>query len=359
MATMRDVALRAGVSKATVSYILNGRAASMRIPAGTTERVLAVVRELGYHPNAVARSLAYRRTNTIAIVMQFPAVFSGWSGFTNEMMRGVTDAAIRLGYDVLLHTRQPESPSQEDGLELLETELSLLTDGRVDGALLLRDVADPLAETLHARGFPTVLMFTRAVHPDLWFVDCDNARGAELATNYLIGLGHRRIVHLAGPSRSSAGYDRRIGYQQAMRAAGLPVDSACMFEITHAGADFTAALARFDVPAEQRPTAVFAWCDDVAIAMMGLLRARGLRVPEDVAVVGFDSTALCDHTDPPLTSMKQPICQLAEQALTLLVQKIAGDEPPETRVLCEPRLIVRRSCGASFRQNERNSPNFD
>src|SRR5690348_5719217 len=130
MATIRDVALRGGVSKATVSYILNGRAASMRIPQGTTERVLAVVREIGYHPNALARSLAHKRTDTVAIVMQFPAVFSGWSGFTNELMHGATDAAIRIGYDVLLHTRQPGGAQDEPEFDLIKAEAAALTDGR-------------------------------------------------------------------------------------------------------------------------------------------------------------------------------------------------------------------------------------
>src|SRR5262245_17654746 len=106
--TMREVAQRAGVSKAAVSYVLNGRADTMRIAEVTRDRILATVRELGYHPNGLARSLAHRRTHTIAIVMQYPAVFSGWSGFTNELMHGVTDAAIAQGVDVMLHTRNPE-----------------------------------------------------------------------------------------------------------------------------------------------------------------------------------------------------------------------------------------------------------
>jgi DNA-binding LacI/PurR family transcriptional regulator len=343
MATIRDVALRAGVSKATVSYIVNGRAAANRIPEETRERVLAVVRELNYHPNGVARSLAYRRSDTIAVVMQFPAVFSGWSGFTNEMMHGATDAAVRLGYDVLLHTRQPENGSDDS----VEAEASALTDGRVDGALLLRDMQDPLASVLHARGFPTVLMFTRSEHPDLWFVDCDNRCGARMATGHLIGLGHRRILHLAGPIGSGAGYDRRLGYGEALAEAGLPIDPAWTIDAPYAGMDFAEALHWFEAPCSQRPTAVFAWSDDVAITLIGLLRARGLSVPDDVAVVGFDSTALCDHIDPPLTSVRQPIYEMADRAFALVTDRIQGRVPDETRVFVAPELVVRRSCGAS------------
>lgn len=340
--TIRDVAERAGVSKATVSYVLNGREASMRIPAETKRRILEAVRELGYHPNALARGLAHKRTDTIAIVMQYPAVFQGWSGFTIEMMRGATDAAITLGYDILLHTKQPEANQEH----LLAQEVATLTDGRVDGALLLRDVDDPLADALDRRGFPTVLMFTSGSRPDQWFVDCDNVQGAILATEHLLALGHRRIVHLAGPLRSGPGRDRRLGYQQAMERAGLEAPPDWIVELAYSSADFRPAVRLFERGEDERPTAAFAWSDDVAIEMMRVLRELGLRVPEDVAVIGYDSTPLCDHTDPPLTSVRQPIYDMAGQALTLLTQRIRGEEVTTTQRLVPPELVIRRSCGA-------------
>lgn len=344
--TMREVAERAGVSKATVSYILNGREASMRIPEETRQRVLAVVRDMGYHPNALARSLAHKQTHTVAVVMQYPALFSGWSGFTNELMHGVTDAAIRQGYDVLLQTR-PTSPEWgKDAAKGVKAEVATLTDGRVDGALLLRDLDDPLAEALQLRGFPTVLMFTHAADPALWYVDCDNLVGGFLATEHLTDLGHRRIVHLAGGPRSGAARERRQGYLQALRAAGVEPRTDWIVELGSSTADFEPAAQLFACSPSVRPTAVFAWSDDVAIQMMGVLRQMGLQVPEDVAVVGFDSTAVCDHTDPPLTSVRQPIYAMAAQALELLTQQIRGDLPDRTQVRIEPALVVRRSCGA-------------
>src|SRR5438477_3038394 len=147
MATIHDVAKHAGVSKATVSYVLNGRETSVRITEATRDRVHAAVRELRYHPNALARALNRKRTETIAVVTQYARVFQGWSGFTNEMMRGVSEAAFAAGYDLILHTKEQES---------LEDEYASLTDGRADGALLLRDVDDPLADRLLADGFPCV-----------------------------------------------------------------------------------------------------------------------------------------------------------------------------------------------------------
>ncbi len=345
-ATIRDVAQRAGVSKATVSYVLNGRAVTMRIPPDTKRRVLEAVRELGYHPNALARGLAHKRTDTVAIVMQYPAVFRGWSGFTQEMMHGATDAALSLGYDMLLHTRQPQGAPQTAGADLLDWEVATLTDGRADGALLLRDMEDPLVEALQHRDFPTVLMFTHSDHPEHWFVDCDNVQGAILAVEHLLSLGHRRIVHLAGSVHSGAGRDRRRGYRRALEQAGIAVRPEWIVELTYTDADFEPAIRLFEADPAERPTAIFAWSDDVAIAMMRLLRTRGLRVPEDVAVIGFDSTLLCDHTDPPLTSVRQPVYAMAAQAFTLLTRRIRGEEAAETQVLVPPELEVRRSCGA-------------
>jgi DNA-binding LacI/PurR family transcriptional regulator len=152
--TLEDVARRAGVSKVTVSNILNNRPTAVPISEATRQRVLAVVQELGYYPNAVARALVQKRTDTIAVVLQFPAIFQGWSGFTNELMHGVSDKAIELGYDILMHTRAQPS---------VEAEAQALMDGRVDGALLLRDYNDPLIELLAERGFPHVLFFTVAI----------------------------------------------------------------------------------------------------------------------------------------------------------------------------------------------------
>jgi LacI family transcriptional regulator len=344
--TMREVAERAGVSKATVSYVLNGREVSMRIPEETRQRVLAVVRDLGYHPNALARGLAQKQTHTVAVVMQYPALFSGASGFTNELMHGVTDAAVRLGYDLMLQTRCTAPDWSADATGDVEAEVATLTDGRVDGALLLRDLEDPLLAVLRQRGFPTVLMFTHADDPDQWYVDCDNVAGGRLAVEHLMALGHRRIAHLAGVQRSAAAKERRIGYLQALQANGLEPDPDLIVETVSPQADYTAVERLFARPPAERPTALFAWSDDVAIQAMSVLRQTGLRVPEDVAVVGFDSTALCDHTDPPLTSVRQPVYTMAAQALEMLTRNIGGETPEQTQIRVAPRLIVRRSCGA-------------
>jgi len=342
---MREVARRAGVSKAAVSYVLNGQADSMRIPEETRERILQAVRELNYHPNRLARSLAHKASHTVAVVMQYPAIFAGWSGFTNELMRGVTDAAIAQGLDVMLHTRSPEPGWTADGSDAVAAEVANLTDGRVDGALLLRDLDDPLITALRRKGFPTVLMFSHSDDPEEWFVDCDNVQGARQAVSHLLDLGHRRIAHLAGPARSGTGAERLQGYLDTLAEAGVDVPDEWVVRL-HPGDDFTPVERMFRHGASAVPTALFAWSDEVAVRAIRILREMDRAVPRDVSVVGFDSTAVCDHTDPPLTSVRQPVYEMAALALDLLARRIRGERPRETRVRTAPALVVRRSTAA-------------
>ncbi len=345
--TMREVAKRAGVSKATVSYVLNGRES---IPEGTRRKVLTAIREMGYHPNAVARSLAHRQARTIAVVMQYPNVFSGWSGFINELMHGVTDAAIAEEYDVLLHTRTPQSAWRgEEKTDSSQAELATLTDGRVDGALLLRDINDPLPTLLTEAGFPNVLMFSHSENPKLWFVDCDNVAGARIATEHLLKLGHQRILHLAGIAKSGPALERKKGFLDAMKQADISPEYANVAEVPSSMASFEEALSYFELPAGRRPTALFAWSDEVAITLMAHLRKKGLHIPQDLAVVGYDSTALCDHTDPPLTSVRQPVYEMAMQSLHLLVGRLNGETPEQHQIRVPPHLNIRQSCGAVLR----------
>ncbi|MFQ3611556.1 MAG: LacI family DNA-binding transcriptional regulator [Fimbriimonadales bacterium] len=341
--TLADVAKRAGVSKVTVSNILNNRPTAVPISEATRERVLAVVQELGYYPNAVARALARQRTDTIAIVLQFPAIFQGWSGFTSELMHGVIDKAIELGYDILMETRAQPS---------VEAEAQALMDGRVDGALLLRDYNDPLSDILAQRGFPHVLFFTRSPRTDAYWVDCDNLQGARLATEHLIRLGHTRIAHLAGSMSALSARERLQGYRQTMEAHGLEVHPEWVISATYGGADLSPLQELLRRP--DRPTALFAWSDEVAVRALRLCEAMGLRIPDDIAIVGYDSTPICDHTRPTLTSVRQPIYEMAAAAVALLVDLLNEQNPePKTRLFA-PSLQVRESCGGEHNDEARD-----
>ncbi|MDX1934900.1 MAG: LacI family DNA-binding transcriptional regulator [Capsulimonadales bacterium] len=329
--TLQDIAVRTGVSKVTVSYILNGRETKVRISDSTRTRVLAAAREMGYHPNALARALVRRCTDTVTLVMQFPGVFSGGTGFIFELLHGVTEAANRTGYDLMLHTKALPGVTEEVGA---------LTDGRADGVLLLRDLGDPLIAELAARHFPAVCLFSRTDEPDACFVDCDNVSGGRLVAEHLLELGHRRLCFVGGSSSSSAVQDRWQGLFEVATPAGAEVTRCTVY---HANGDFTPL--REIMQRKDAPTAIFVWSDDVAVSTMNRLREWGFRVPEEVSVVGFDGLeSLCERSVPRLTSVRQPIYEIAEQAMRLLVARIRQEEGIETQILLSPELIRRDSC---------------
>lgn len=332
--TIRDVARTAGVSTATVSYVLNDRKGAVKISEETRARIWNAVKELGYHPNALARSLAGKRTHTVALVMQYASIFSSWSGFTSEMMHGVVQAAVHHDLDLMLHTR--ERPDTQ-------TEAMVLTDGRVDGALLLRDWDDPLIDLLVEHQIPTTLIFGRSRNPCVPYACCDDELGGRMATEHLIALGHRRIMHLGGPEGSSAAVDRRAGFVSVLREHGIEPNPAWILQVTHSGAPFDEALAALhDTP---RPTAVFAWSDDVALRLMAEARNARIRVPDDLSVVGFDSTEICNHTSPTLTSVSQNIPLVASEGVRLLAERIRNRKGEITRFTAAPELHVRESSG--------------
>lgn len=329
--TMRDVADLAGVGQVTVSYVINGRSREARISPETETRVLEAAKELNYRPNAAARMLVTRRTNIIAVVLQRGSYFRSWSGFTAEVMRGLSTAAVEQNVDLMLHTREVE-PTEEP---------AVLMDGRVDGALVLRDAGDPLSFELKQAGFPVVRFFSRDEGQDLPFVDADNVGGGRLATQHLIDLGHKRIGMIKGTDGSSSSNQRYQGYIKALVGAGIPVSSDYVLEIPSPESDCES-LKRL-LRGVDRPTAIFAWSDEVAFKVIEVAKDIGLAVPEQLSVIGFDSLPLCDKANPPLTSVRQPIPDIAAEAARLLIRLVNGEAPPDTQVLYPLAIDLRAS----------------
>ncbi len=330
--TLNDVAKRAGVGKVTVSYVLNGRAEEARISAQTSERILAAARDLDYRPNALARMLLTKRTDTIAVVFQYADFFRSASSFIAEVMRGVCDGCVEAGVDLMLHTKSALD---------LTAEADALTDGRVDGALVLRDENDEMVELLLSRKFPMVLFFSRSEDASVPFVDLDNFMGGKLATNHLIELGHQRIAMLKGAMRSVSSNDRHSGYRSALEAAGIEYNPAYVQQAFPDSKvnDFLTMMKRTD-----RPTAVFVWSDDDAFTCIKHLASIGLQVPDDVSVVGFDSSQACERGTPALTSVRQPIDEMARRATQLLVEVVKGEPfSGPHQIVFPPRLDIRGS----------------
>lgn len=331
-ATINDVAKAASVGKVTVSYVLNGRAQEVGISPETSKRILEVARRLDYRPNGVARMLARKRSDTIAVVFQHAHFFSVASAFTNEAMHGVCQECIEQELDVLLHTKPADDPLAE---------ANALSDGRVDGVLMLRDDDDPTRASLVERNIPLVLFFSRSNDPHVSYVDCDNFMGGKLAGSHLVSLGRSRFGMVAGSSQSIDSSDRFHGYRSAIEAAGLAFDPTLLARVQSPLddlAEFVSIMKRPD-----RPDALFVWSDDVAFECMRALRELKIRVPEDVSIVGFDSTVACTRVHPPLTSVRQPIVDMARRATQILAAAVRDRQSPPQQIVFPPHLDVRGS----------------
>ncbi|GAB3952167.1 LacI family DNA-binding transcriptional regulator [Micromonospora vulcania] len=327
--TLEAVAARAGVSRATVSRVVNG---STTVAEPIREAVHRAVAELGYVPNLAARSLVTQRTDSVALVMPEAAtrVFSDDQVFPG-IIRGVSQELEAADKQLVLMLAG--SPAGHDRVERFTT-------GRhVDGVLFASlHGADPLPGTLARLGIPVVCSGRPLGDVPVPYVDVDHVGGVTAAVRHLIDSGRRRIASIAGPQDMVAGIERLTGYRTTMAAAGLP-------ELVAIG-DFTresgaAAMRRLLV---EHPDldAVFAASDLMAHAALRTLRAAGRRVPEDVAVVGFDDIETAAYTEPPLTTVRQPIVEIGRR-MTRQLLRLAAGESIEPAVMLPTELILRDS----------------
>jgi DNA-binding LacI/PurR family transcriptional regulator len=328
--TIYNVASRAGVSTATVSRALNGTA---KIAPATRQAIDEAVRELGYRPNGVARSLRTKSTQTIALLL--PDITNP---FFPRLVRGVQLAARRRGYLMLLASAEGDAAGEQEYLELFRA-------NAVDGALVVgvSIPADRIAEVV-AEGFPIVSLDRDIDCPDVPLVQVDNRGGARAATEHLIGLGHRRIAHISGPHGLGISRERVAGYQEALAAAGLPADPALLVEGDYQEDGGAAAAVRL-VDSGTEFTAVFAANDLTAIGAMGAFRTRGRLVPDDVSVVGFDDLRLASYVSPGLTTVSQPAADIGERAAGILIDIIRGRRRAGRvgHVVLPPVLVERES----------------
>jgi DNA-binding LacI/PurR family transcriptional regulator len=332
--TLEEVAALAGVSRATVSRVVNG---SPRVSPAARDKVERAVAELGYVPNRAARSLVTKRADSVALVVSESETrfFSDpwFAVVARSVAVALSDTDMQL---VLVVAQSDEQAAQRARLE------RFLLAGRVDGVVLVSlHGRDPLPRQLVAAGVPTVLVGRPVDDIEVAYVDADNAGGATAAVRHLLERGRTRIATVAGPQDMSAGRDRLAGYQSALRAAGLPVRPSLV-----AAADFSeeggAEAMRALLAREPDLDAVFAASDLMATGALRALRAAGRLVPDDVAVVGFDDLPASQHTDPPLTTVRQALEDMGREAIRLLLATIAAQSPDPVVVL-PTELVVRAS----------------
>jgi len=331
--TINDVARACGVSKVTVSYVLNNTVRSSKISECTKERIKAAALELGYHPNALARGLTNRRTDSLVMVMPYTTMFTGGSAFITELIHASLNSAAKYAFDLILQTKTRSSAHDE---------LAGIVDGRSDGALLLRSAKDPIVEALIKRKYPAVYIFGQSENPLVSSVDCDNEAGGYIAAQHLIQKGHSRIIYVGGEENVECVTERRNGYLQAMAEAGLTVDPYWIVSEEMHSTDYPSLRRALNLP--NPPTAIFCWNDDLASTIMKFLQAKmGLRIPEDISIVGFDSTVFCEYSSPRLTSIRQPFDRICDAAFEILKGLIQGEIQQVQTLRFEPVLDERDS----------------
>ena len=326
--TISDVARTAGVSVATVSKVINGR---YGVAVATSVKVQEVIDQLGYESSLVARSLRSRRTNVIGILV------AEFEPFSTEILKGTSSAIAGSGYELLAYSGGGRAGSNV-GWE--RRYLSRLSGTLIDGAILVTPTvmdANP--------GIPVVAVDPHTGPSGLPTVDSDNTHGAVLATEHLITLGHRRIGFLGGRTDLESARLREEGYRRALTAAGIPVDDDLM-RVGGYRPETADAPARELLTMTDRPTAIFAANDLSAIKVLEVARSLGLRVPEDLSVVGFDNVPESALVTPSLTTVNQPIQRMGAEAITLLLDLMRGETDRETHIRLPTELVVRGSTRA-------------
>lgn len=338
--TIYEVARRSGVSTATVSRVMHD---SGGFSDATRERVLAAAAELGWVPSGPARGLASRRAGIVGVL--FPDL--GGSGeaeeesplYVDEVIRGAERAATAAGDAVLIAATRRASGR----------ELAFSVAGKVDGLVVMaRSLSEHDIQEI-SRSVPIVVFANRSTRHDLDSVGADNRAGIRQIVGHLVEThGHTDVTFVGGPSRSPDSVERFAGFRDAMRTAGLPVRKTPDAEggFTQAGG---ASAARTLLADRRPPHAIVCGNDEMAIGALSVLRAARLRVPGDVAVTGFDDISLARHVRPALTTVHQPMRDLGEQAVQLLLDRVNDPAAPRRSVLLPTRLVVRGSCGCRRR----------
>lgn len=329
--TLEDIARHAGVSRATVSRVING---DINVRKQTRTRVQEVIQENNFQPNIAARSLAAGRTNVLGLVIPagVSAIFS--DPYFPLLIQGVSTACNARDYSVMLWLAEPEFERRM----IRQILHGGLLDGVVVSSMLMED---PIVQSLHDSKKPFILV---GRHPklDVNYLDVDNATGGREATLHLLRLGHKRIATITGPQDMIAGYDRFEGYRRALVERGVAFQPELVAESDFSESGGYAAMRRL-LP--HHPTAIFVASDMMAEGAMRALRDAGLRVPQDVAIVGYDDMPNASRTTPPLTTIRQPTNRMGSLAVNSLIDIIQNPGSHKRHIVLPVELVIRESCG--------------
>lgn len=329
MAKMSDVAKKAGVSVATVSRAL---CKPETVKPETRKKVQVAIQELNYKPNMLARQFRTNETKTIMVVVPDIA-----NPFFSRVLRGIESVAHKKGYQVLLGDTSNNIDQEQRYLEILKQRLA-------DGMILLTARMDKDSLLEISQDYPVVLACEYIEGSDIPIVSIDNISSARKVTEHLIKLGHTRIAHITGPTNVILSRDRFKGYKQALETNDLSYEDVLVQE-----GDFTYESGFNQMSKllalNNRPSAVFAANDEMAIGAIKAVKLQGLKVPEDIAIVGFDNIKVSSIFEPALTTISQPKFEMGNVAMELLLKILDGQEVKRKQFVLADELIIRESCG--------------
>ncbi|HSN77579.1 MAG TPA: LacI family DNA-binding transcriptional regulator, partial [Anaerolineae bacterium] len=336
-ATIRDVAALAGVSHQTVSRVIND---GERVRPATRQRVETAIAELDFRPNAIARFMATGSTHT------FTCLAPNLTDYTfARIIEGAEHETRRQGYYLF-----SASAADEDIFATLVDQL--VSSRRTEGLLVI----NPYADSRHRHlpdNVPTVYVGARPREEAVDSVALDDEGAAVAATEHLLALGHRRIGMVCGPMSEDCSQDRLAGYQAALTAAGQPIDPCLIDEGDWSATSGYQAFQRL-AQLPEPPTAVFAQNDRMAIGVLRALREVGLRVPAELAVIGFDDMPLASYFDPSLTTMRQDLVEIGRQAAQLLIRAVENPNAQRQHLRLPAELIIRESTGVALQASDRS-----
>jgi LacI family transcriptional regulator len=332
---LEDIAKLAGVSRSTVSRVVN---ASPNVDAITRKKVEKIIQTTGYHPNAAARSLASQRTNMIGLVIPRSTSAFFTDPYFPQLTQGVAFACNSHHLTLSLFL----VGNQEDENEITPR---LLRRGTLDGILLQSGTSDDnLFRRLSSSQVPLLVLGRPFEEKFVNYIDVDNVSAAKQATEHLINLGYRRIGMITGTIQSTSSIDRQIGFKQAMAEAGREIDPSLIAEGDFSESSGYLAMQKL-LPS--KPDAVFAQSDVMAIGAMRAVQEAGLEVPKDIAFVGFDDLPIASAQPIKLTTIHQPITHFGIKAVDLLIDMIEKGTKPARRLILDTELIIRDTCGAN------------
>ncbi len=333
--TLEDIARMSGVSRSTVSRVINN---DPNVKETTRLKVWEIIHTINFQPNLAARSLAAGRTQVLGLVIPMAVTSIFADPYFPLLIQGISSACNSSGYSMMLWLAEPDYERRMAG--------QILYSGLIDGVIVASNVMDdPVVEALvNGKKLPFIMVGRHPNDSSVSYVDVDNRTGAAQAVEHLIRLGRKRIATIRGPQTMVAGLDRYQGYLDALAQAKMKVDPRLVEEGEFSQQGGFQAMQKL-LP--NQPDAVFTASDMIAVGAMMAIQEGGWKIPEDIALVSFDGIPSSAHTDPPLTTVRQPITRSGAMAAQLLIDMIENPSPTPRRMILSTELIIRKSCGAN------------